>query len=198
MILFVVKRELGLQSVSLYSFNVTATDRCPYRPRLRTVRVNVAVLTNISGGGSPNIPTASPQLLLPRYCVDRYTAYVWENNARFAYVTEVKAVIPTDDGPSTAGITYWISSGNTQNAFQLDPPNSGVVKTNVILDREVRDAYRIDVQAALSGRQSTDGTAVVSIWVQVIDINDNTPFFPLYRPVSLREGTFHTRCRGKK
>lgn len=164
----------------MYSFEVTATDGCPYRPRSRTVRVNITIL----GVNRNSTVIASSSL---RFCSDRYVAYVWENNARLTYVTQVRAVISVRNGSLIDSTTYWIASGNAQNAFIMDPPNSGIVKTNGILDREIRDSYRMDVQTSYPDQLTSDGS-VASLRVQVIDVNDNAPFFPVNRPVSVREG----------
>ena len=61
-------------------------------------------------------------------------------NTRGTYVTQVSAT--DDDEGSNGRITYSIIGGNSQNAFVIDPPNTGIVKTNIILDREIKDSYR--------------------------------------------------------
>ena len=55
-------------------------------------------------------------------------------------MTQVSAT--DDDEGSNGRITYSIIGGNSQNAFVIDPPNTGIVKTNIILDREIRESYR--------------------------------------------------------
>ena len=55
-------------------------------------------------------------------------------------MTQISA---TDDDEGTNGrITYSIIGGNSQNAFVIDPPNTGIIKTNIILDREIKESYR--------------------------------------------------------
>ena len=64
----------------------------------------------------------------------------FEGNTRGTYVTQVSA---TDEDKGQNGrITYSIIGGNSQNAFVIDPPNTGIVKTNIILDREIKESYR--------------------------------------------------------
>ena len=90
-----------------------------------------------------------------------------------------------DEGRN-ARIIYTIISGNTHNAFVIDPPNTGIVKTNVILDREILDSYRLEVEAVDRGNKPLTSTCIMRI--QIIDENDNAPFFPSYRDVKVREG----------
>ena len=83
-------------------------------------------------------------------------------------------------------IMYTIVSGNTHNAFVIDPANTGILKTNVILDREIMDSYRLEVEAVDQGAQAMTSTCILRI--QIIDENDNAPFFPSYGDVKVREG----------
>ena len=83
-------------------------------------------------------------------------------------------------------ITYTIISGNTHNAFVIHPENTGILKTNVILDREIMDSYRLEVEAVDQGAQAMTSTCILRI--QIIDENDNAPFFPSYGDVKVREG----------
>ncbi len=66
--------------------------------------------------------------------------YVISGNLRGTYVTQISAT--DEDEGSNGRITYSIIGGNSQNAFVIDPPNTGIVKTNIILDREIKDSYR--------------------------------------------------------
>lgn len=164
-------------------------DGCPYRPRNRSARVNVTIFGVNGNSTDVNIArnnSASPSL---RFCSDRYVAYVWESNVRLTYVTQVRAVVSARNGTLSDSTTYWIATGNVKNAFLMDPPNSGIIKTNGILDREIEGSYRMDIQTSTPDRQMPDSAVVVSLRIQVIDINDNAPFFPVYRAVSVREGT---------
>lgn len=67
-------------------------------------------------------------------------------NNRFTYVTQV---IATDkDSGRNGEITYSIISGNLHKgvkSFVIDPPYTGIVKTNIILDREIVDTWRLVV-----------------------------------------------------
>jgi len=90
------------------------------------------------------------------------------------------------DSGTFGEIVYEISSGNSQSAFIIDPPRTGIVKTTVPLDREIQDLYRIEVRAYNPGSRHQFSTALVRI--QVVDVNDNAPFFPTYNPLFIHEG----------
>jgi hypothetical protein len=64
--------------------------------------------------------------------------------------------------------------------------NSGIIKTNIVLDREIRDAYELTVTATDEG--SPPKTGYTKVIVKIIDINDNQPQFPQPRPIVVSEG----------
>lgn len=82
--------------------------------------------------------------------------------------------------------------------FQIDPPNSGIITTRVIIDYEVTQVYRLVVEAKDDGiDQSRSSSCTVKI--SIIDINDNPPKFPRTQPVYFSEGkipTFSQCCLG--
>lgn len=84
---------------------------------------------------------------------------------------------------------YHIVEGNHDNAFVMEPPLSGVVKTNIVLDREIRDSYLLTVIATDNGEPQLTGTCTLRI--SVLDINDNQPVFPPDSTVSISEGREH-------
>ena len=120
----------------------------------------------------------------PVFLQDRYTSAVWESNTRDTYVTQVVAT-DADEGEN-GKITYNIVSGNINDAFVVSPPNTGIVKTNFYLDREIRSSYRLEIEAVDNGRIPMSSTCTLKI--QVIDINDNAPFFPQYPDYKIKEG----------
>lgn len=76
--------------------------------------------------------------------------------------------------------------GNYDGAFVIDPPFSGIVKTNVVLDREVHDVYRLSIIARDSGKHQRTGSCTLKI--TIVDINDNDPVFPHYDSIFVSEG----------
>ena len=89
------------------------------------------------------------------------------------------------DHGTNGQISYFIRSGNIDNAFNLDA-NTGIVTTKANLDREIRDSYKLTLEAADSGSSRLTGTATLKI--TIVDINDNRPRFPPVIPVIISEG----------
>lgn len=120
----------------------------------------------------------------PRFTQNQYTAYVHEGNSKSTFVLQVKAV-DFDQGKNSK-ILYHIVDGNPDNAFIIEPAFSGIIKTNIVLDREIREQYRLTVIATDQGVPQMTGTTRVKI--NVLDINDNQPTFPPHRAIFVSEG----------
>lgn len=90
------------------------------------------------------------------------------------------------DQGQNARLLYHIVDGNHDNAFVIEPPFSGLVKTNIVLDREIRDTYRLTVIATDEGIPQMTGTATIRI--NIVDVNDNQPTFPPHSVISISEG----------
>ncbi|KXJ79852.1 hypothetical protein RP20_CCG027757 [Aedes albopictus] len=121
----------------------------------------------------------------PRFTQQQYSASVWEGNNKGEFVIKVNA-FDTDQG-SNAHILYHIVDGNHDNAFIIEPAFSGIVKTNIVLDREIRDKYKLKVIATDEGVPQMTGTATIN--VNVVDVNDNQPTFPPNSVISVSEAT---------
>lgn len=122
----------------------------------------------------------------PRFTQRQYQSHVWEGNSKGTFVMRVKA-IDMDEG-ANARMLYHIVDGNHDNAFVIEPAFSGIVKTNIVLDREIRDTYRLKVIATDEGVPQMTGTA--TIHVRIIDVNDNQPTFPPHNVINVSEGMF--------
>lgn len=120
----------------------------------------------------------------PRFTQQQYSASVWEGNNKGTFVMQV-AALDADSG-SNSRVLYHIVDGNHDNAFIIEPAFSGLVKTNIVLDREIRDMYRLKVIATDEGVPQMTGTATIR--VHIIDINDNQPTFPPHSIISVSEG----------
>ncbi|XP_066594153.1 protein dachsous [Prorops nasuta] len=121
----------------------------------------------------------------PIFTQTQYSATVLEGNTKGDFVVKLSAS-DADQGMNSR-ILYHIVDGNPDNAFTISPPYSGVVRTNTVLDREIREKYRLTIIATDQGNPQLTGTAALS--VRVIDINDNQPTFPEHNVVSVSEGT---------
>ncbi|CAH1803297.1 unnamed protein product, partial [Owenia fusiformis] len=155
----------------------------------QTLRLIIAATANNAYGYSTvwvNLKDVNDHA--PRFTQDRYSSSVWEQQDKGTYVAQVSA---SDlDSGINSDVTYTIVSGNNLNgypAFIIDPPHLGIVKTKLKLDREVVDSYRLEIEARDNGNPSMSSTCTLRI--MVIDINDNPPYFPQYKPVKVQEGT---------
>ncbi|KAF5281948.1 hypothetical protein FQA39_LY00472 [Lamprigera yunnana] len=122
---------------------------------------------------------------VPTFTQQEYTASVWEGNNKGAFVLQVIASDADEDKNSK--VLYHIVDGNHDNAFMIEPAFSGILKTNIVLDREIRDSYRLTVIATDDGVPQMTGTARVRI--NVVDINDNQPTFPPHSIITVSEAT---------
>ncbi|KAM9792483.1 protocadherin-23 [Neosynchiropus ocellatus] len=139
----------------------------------------------------------------PAFERDTYRAAVWEGQALNTSVLQVRyrsirsdesttdtflmisQVFAFDDDSGFNGqIDYSIVSGNHNDAFILDSAD-GLLRTNVLLDREITSSYRLVLQATDRGSPSLSSTATVTI--QVVDVNDNSPAIPPLEPVFIAE-----------
>lgn len=123
----------------------------------------------------------------PRFTQHQYAAAVWEGNSKGTFVMQV-AAFDADQG-SNSRVLYHIVDGNHDNAFIIEPAFSGIVKTNIVLDREIRDVYRLKVIATDEGVPQMTGTATIQ--VHIVDVNDNQPTFPPHSIINISEGKCH-------
>ncbi|KAJ3658411.1 hypothetical protein Zmor_010149 [Zophobas morio] len=121
----------------------------------------------------------------PKFTQQQYSASVWEGNKKGAFVLQVVA-FDDDQGPNSR-ILYHIVDGNHDNAFKIEPAFSGILKTNIVLDREIRDNYKLTVIATDEGVPQMTGTA--RIVINIVDVNDNQPTFPPRSIINVSEAT---------
>uniref|UniRef100_A0A1I8QEZ8 Cadherin domain-containing protein n=1 Tax=Stomoxys calcitrans TaxID=35570 RepID=A0A1I8QEZ8_STOCA len=121
----------------------------------------------------------------PIFTQSQYAATVWEGNNKGTFVVQVSAF--DQDSGTNSRILYHIVDGNHDNAFVIEPAFSGIVKTNIVLDREIRDLYKLKVIATDEGVPQMTGTATIR--VHIVDVNDNQPTFPPHSVINVGEGT---------
>lgn len=121
----------------------------------------------------------------PRFTQEQYSTRVWEGNNKGTFVFQVQA-FDADFGLNSK-VLYHIVDGNHDNAFIIEPAFSGILKTNIVLDREIRDTYRLKIIATDEGVPQLTGTGTIII--NIIDINDNQPTFPPKKVITVNEGT---------
>lgn len=120
----------------------------------------------------------------PHFTQQQYSATVWEGNNKGTFVMQVKAF--DADAGANSRILYHIVDGNHDNAFIIEPAFSGIVKTNIVLDREIRDLYSLKVIATDEGIPQMTGTTTIRI--HIVDVNDNQPTFPPHKIINVSEG----------
>ncbi|XP_077426879.1 protocadherin-23 isoform X2 [Vanacampus margaritifer] len=118
----------------------------------------------------------------PVFQRDAYRTAVWEGLVRNTYVMQVFA--HDADSRANGQIDFSIISGNHNDAFILDSV-SGILATNAMLDREITSSYKLVVQASDKGNPLLNSSAI--IWLQVVDVNDNSPAIPPMEPVLISE-----------
>ncbi|KAL8568665.1 hypothetical protein ACOMHN_056205 [Nucella lapillus] len=102
-----------------------------------------------------------------------YSLTVAENQPRNTVVGKIEAV-DEDEGVSGQASYHLLSDNNATRFFSVEK-NSGIVRTKVLFDRESRDLYHLSVLANDLG--DPPNTNILSLTVQITDVNDNTPRF---------------------
>ena len=82
--------------------------------------------------------------------------------------------IGANGGSSGNGLIYRIVDGNKLGWFSIHP-NSGMITTSHVLDRETKEDFLLTVTAEDRGINPKTATTTVS--VQLLDVNDNAPTF---------------------
>lgn len=83
---------------------------------------------------------------------------------------------------------YIIVSGNDDRAFFMD--SGGIVKTSILLDREIQSAYTLTIAAVNMAAPMYRTSCQLA--VKVLDRNDNQPTFPPQSLVRIREGMLYS------
>ncbi|XP_073335504.1 protocadherin-16 [Pagrus major] len=148
---------LDFETKPLYNLTVVVSDRgVPQRSS------SVAAVITI-GDVNDNPPVFSRA---------EYTVSLSEGAASGTEIIRLTATDP--DSTPNAEIQYTISSGDEVNLFTMDQW-TGALRLQQALDREHQSTHTVIIQA-------TDGQghfALAPVFVEVKDVNDNHPFFPV-------------------
>jgi protocadherin Fat 1/2/3 len=145
-----VKRELDKNERSEYNLIIMATDHGkPPQSSTATVKIYVTI--------SNNAP--------PKFTGSDYTAEIHED-------IKVGTNVAVLEAKSQSSVYYEIIHGNEDNKFAINP-NSGVIYTRNSVDYEQTKTYKLKVSAA----NVVGYSAVTTVKIHVLDINDNTPVF---------------------
>ncbi|KAM4697236.1 protocadherin-16 [Discoglossus pictus] len=119
----------------------------------------------------------------PRFQLLHYTAHIWEAQADGSHVAQVLAEDP--DQGLNGQVTYaFAQSQPMKDLFRIDP-QTGVVTTAAILDREIWSQTQLVITAVDRGSPPRTGSATLS--VNVMDRNDNSPTIPLQWELTVPE-----------
>lgn len=140
----------------------------------------------------------------PKFTQSTYIANVFESASRATFVASVFALDLDTLVPSSmydaynSHVKYAIEDGNLDNAFLIDS-STGVIKTNSVLDREIRSTYQLKISAtdspivssSVMQDESVNGKFVswCTVEINVLDIDDNVPVLPPSYELSVKEDT---------
>ncbi|XP_070557832.1 cadherin EGF LAG seven-pass G-type receptor 2-like isoform X8 [Ptychodera flava] len=113
----------------------------------------------------------------PSFSFPEYIVRVPESEDR-GYVVTTMTAIDADSG-AAGTLTYFmlaVRDGRSQIMFNIDP-QSGLVTTTTVLDRETMDEHFFRVTATDGGIPAR--TATTTLQIDVIDVNDHKPVFEM-------------------
>jgi len=116
---------------------------------------------------------------------ESYRFSAFENNTKVTTIGLVNVV----GNSLNENVEYRIL--NPTKLFDIGISSGALKTTGVIFDREVQDLYRLFVEAKsvlFDGLNSNVRRAVTSVYISVLDVNDNCPLFvnmPYYATVSI-------------
>ncbi|XP_078800590.1 protocadherin-23-like isoform X2 [Oryzias latipes] len=149
-------RVLDREETENYTLTIKALDSGPI-PLSSTTQLELVLLDQNDNS--------------PSFSFRSYRASVVEGLSAGSEVLRVSAFDP-DEGPN-GDVTYSLTEDGNQGAFSIDA-FTGVIRTTKSLDRESRAQYTLRVVASDSCSQGPL-SSVVSVSIQVEDVNDNIP-----------------------
>ncbi|XP_067355538.1 protocadherin Fat 4 isoform X4 [Channa argus] len=168
-------QPLDYSEVKVYNLKVQATDGgTPSLVGNSSVMVKVKDLNN------------NP----PEFSKKSYDVAVPENLASGASVLTLE-VSDKDEGGFSNG--YFLYNSDT---FDINKQGVVTLKTDVTLDREMKDSYILQVTAVDQVSEGLNATAQINI--TVLDYNDNAPQFPtIPNPLPIPEGHYSEETPGE-
>ncbi|XP_037533900.1 cadherin-23 [Nematolebias whitei] len=150
---------LDREQIGQYFLRIVAYDAGDF-PRTSTSTLTVSVLDV-----NDETPTFSPRL---------YNVSLLENIPRDYIVARL--ICTDNDTGLNAELSYFITGGNQDGKFSVGF-RDGIVRTVVGLDRETQAAYTLVVEAIDNGPAGSRRTGTATVFVDVLDVNDNKPIF---------------------
>ncbi|KAG7272320.1 hypothetical protein CRUP_011245 [Coryphaenoides rupestris] len=153
----VLAEGLDFEAVASYNLSVVVSDR-GVPQRSSSVPVLIGVLD-----ANDNPPMLSRS---------EYSVALSEGTAAGTEILHISATDP--DSAPNGEVQYSISSGDETGLFQVDRW-TGALRLQKTLDRERRSVHVVVVQAS----DNQGHYALAPVTVEVKDVNDNRPYFPL-------------------
>uniref|UniRef100_A0A4W5Q4X2 Cadherin-23 n=1 Tax=Hucho hucho TaxID=62062 RepID=A0A4W5Q4X2_9TELE len=150
---------LDREKISLYHLRIVAFDR-GQNPRTSTSTLTITVLD-----ANDETPTFFPKL---------YNVSLQESVPRDHVVARLNC--SDNDAGLNAELSYFITGGNQDGKFSVGF-RDGVVRTVVGLDRETQATYSLVIEAIDNGPAGSRRTGTATVFVEVLDVNDNRPIF---------------------
>ncbi|MFT7806101.1 cadherin-23 [Arapaima gigas] len=157
--LLVSTAALDREQIGQYMVRVVAYDAGQV-PRTSTSTLTITVLDV-----NDETPTFFPRV---------YNVSVLESVPRDFTVVQLSC--SDNDAGLNAELSYFITGGNQDGKFSVGFRN-GVVRTVVGLDRETQASYILVIEAIDNGPAGSRRTGTATVFVEVLDVNDNRPIF---------------------
>ncbi|XP_056327409.1 cadherin-23 [Danio aesculapii] len=150
---------LDREQIGQYYLRIIAYDAGQF-PRTSTSTLTITVLDV-----NDETPTFFPSV---------YNVSLEESVPRDYLVVRLNCT--DNDAGLNAELSYFITAGNQDGKFSVGF-RTGVVRTVVSLDRETQASYRLVIEAIDNGPAGGRRTGTATVYVEVLDVNDNRPIF---------------------
>uniref|UniRef100_A0A672NZK3 Cadherin-23-like n=1 Tax=Sinocyclocheilus grahami TaxID=75366 RepID=A0A672NZK3_SINGR len=150
---------LDREQIGQYYLRIIAYDAGQF-PRTSTSTLTITVLDV-----NDETPTFFPSI---------YNVSLYESVPRDFVVVRLNCT--DNDTGLNAELSYFITGGNQDGKFSVGF-RTGVVRTVVGLDRETQASYRLVIEAIDNGPAGGRRTGTATVYVEVLDVNDNRPIF---------------------
>uniref|UniRef100_A0A673J4Q0 Cadherin domain-containing protein n=1 Tax=Sinocyclocheilus rhinocerous TaxID=307959 RepID=A0A673J4Q0_9TELE len=150
---------LDREQIGQYYLRIIAYDAGQF-PRTSTSTLTITVLDV-----NDETPTFFPSI---------YNVSLYESVPRDYVVVRLNCT--DNDAGLNAELSYFITGGNQDGKFSVGF-RTGVVRTVVGLDRETQASYRLVIEAIDNGPAGGRRTGTATVYVEVLDVNDNRPIF---------------------
>uniref|UniRef100_A0A8D2JQ57 Cadherin-23 n=1 Tax=Sciurus vulgaris TaxID=55149 RepID=A0A8D2JQ57_SCIVU len=155
----VTTTELDRERIAEYQLRVVASDAgTPTKSSTSTLTIRVLDVNDETPTFSPAVYNVSVSEDVPREF-----RVVWLN-------------CTDNDVGLNAELSYFITGGNVDGKFSVGYRDA-VVRTVVGLDRETTAAYTLVLEAIDNGPVGKRRTGTATVFVTVLDVNDNRPIF---------------------